>query len=70
MLNNAQINHVSIMLNQATTKEKPTNQWEKPVSSRYGAYNAYINVTTQYGALRSTTLYDDPILGYRDGYAS
>jgi hypothetical protein len=60
----------TIVVDRATTKEESTKQWEKLVSCGYGAYNTYINATTQYGPLGSTTLYDHPSSGFRDGYAS
>lgn len=61
----------TIAVDRATPKEEPAKQWAKPVSGGgYGAYNAYINAATRYGALGSATLYDHPSSGFRDGYAS
>ncbi|GLJ49608.1 hypothetical protein SUGI_1052480 [Cryptomeria japonica] len=60
----------TIAVDRATPKEESSKQWEKPVSGGYGAYNAYINATTRYGALGSTTLYDQPSSRFQDDYGS
>ncbi|KAH9296431.1 hypothetical protein KI387_040019, partial [Taxus chinensis] len=60
----------TIAVDRATPKEESSKQWEKQVSGGYGAYNAYINAATRYGALGSTTLYDQPSSRFIDDFGS